>query len=99
MNGLEENRMRNVGKHTVKIRAFPGANVLDMYSYITPLLNKNPTYVFLHIGCNDATNMTSSQIHDAILCLKRHIEDVLPSCKVFLSVPVLRLDNGKARIT
>ena len=40
LNGLEENRMRNVGKHTVKIRAFPGANVLDMYSYITPLLKK-----------------------------------------------------------
>ena len=40
LNGLEENRMRNIGKHTVKIRAFPGANVLDMYSYITPLLKK-----------------------------------------------------------
>ena len=85
-------------KHTVKIRAFPGTNVLDMYFYITPLLKKNLTYVFVHIGCNDATNMTS-QIHDAILCLKCHIEDVLPSCKVYLSAPVLRLDNGKAGIT
>ena len=43
--------------------------------------------------------MTSSQIHDAILCLKCHIEDVLSSCKVFISAPVLRLDNGKAAIT
>ena len=38
LNGLEENRMRNIGNHSVKIRAFPGADVLDMYSYITPLL-------------------------------------------------------------
>ena len=41
--------------------------------------------------------MTSSQIYDAILLLKEHIGDVLPSCKVILSsAPVLRFDNGKA---
>ena len=38
LNGLEENCMRNIGNHSVKVRAFPGAVVLDMYSYITPLL-------------------------------------------------------------
>ena len=37
----------------------------------------------------------TSQIYDA----KEHIGDVLPSCKVFLSAPVLRLDNGKAGLT
>ena len=99
LNGLEENRMRNIGKHSVKIRPFPGADILDMYSYITPLLRKKPTYLFLHIGCNDSLNMTSSEIHDAMLNLKAHIEDVLPSCTVFLSAPVLRLDNGKAGLT
>ena len=36
--GPEENRMRNIGNRSVKIRAFPGADVSDMYSYIIPLL-------------------------------------------------------------
>ena len=82
-----------------------------MYSYITPLLMhwicihtslhyfEKSRHLFLHIGSNDSTKMTSSQIYDAILHLKEHIGDVLPSCEVFLSAPVLRLDNGNEGLT
>ena len=70
-----------------------------MFSYITPLLQKRPSYIFLHIGSNDSINKPSEQIFDEILNLKMFIEQELPSCQVFLSAPVLRTDNRKANLT
>lgn len=99
LNGIEENRMRNNKKHLIKVRAFSGASVFDMYSYITPLLRKKPTYIILHIGSNNSTNKTANEIYDEILTLKEHIIEALPTCTVYLSAPVLRLDNGKAGMT
>ena len=34
---------------SVKIHSFPGAMTEDMVSYLTPLINKRPDYILLHI--------------------------------------------------
>ena len=47
--GVQEKRLRNS-----KVRVFLGANVDDMYDYLTPLLKKKPTNIILHIGSNNA---------------------------------------------
>ena len=99
LNGLDEHRMKNVKDHVIKVRPFSGARVNDMFSYITPLLKKRPTYIFLHIGSNDSINKSSDQILDEILKLQMFIKQELPSCQVFLSAPVLRTDNRKAQLT
>ena len=99
LNGVDEYRMKNVKDHLIKVRAFPGARINDMYSYLTPLFFKNPTYIFLHIGSNDSIKKSSSQILEEIMKLKDFIESKLPYCIVFLSAPVLRLDNRKAQAT
>ena len=70
-----------------------------MYSYLSPLLKKKPSHIFLHVDCNDSPNKTSSQILNELLNLKEHIETTLPTCKVFLSAPVMRLDESKAELT
>ena len=93
LNGLTESRLNK--KFKVKMRAFPGANVEDMYDYISPLLRKNPTYIILHIGSNDCPNKSSDVILDDMLELKQHIETILPATKVYLSCPILRFDNAK----
>ena len=96
LSGIEENRL---GKYNVKIRAFPGACVDDMYDYLLPLLKKKPTYMILHIGSNDSHRKTADEIATEIKNLKLFIEDMLPTVKIFLSCPVLRTDNLQANVT
>lgn len=97
LNGIQEERLNK--NLNVKVRPFPGAKVNDMYDYIAPLLRKMPTYIILHIGCNDAQEKTSSEIFNDILRLKTHIETKLPTVEVYLSCPVIRVDSAKAGLT
>ena len=61
------------------MKSFSGAMVHDMYNYITPLLEKEPSIIILHIGTNDATRKSSEVILDDIMKLKFHIEEQLPT--------------------
>ena len=70
----------------------------DLYHYITPLLKKKPTNIILQIGSNDAPDKTADQIYDEIINLKHYIEDILPSAKIYLSCPVVRIDNSYANL-
>ena len=86
-------------KFNVKVRAFPGAFLSDMFHFLAPLLNRSPKYVILHIGCNDAANKISKEIFNDLLYLKKHIQTKLPSSQIFVSCPVIRTDNAKANLT
>ena len=97
LNNIEENTLRN--KFNVRVRAFPGADVRDMYDYLKPLLRKEPKHVILHIGSNDAPYKSSNEIVEDILKLKAYIESTLPNAIVYLSSPIPRYDNAKADLT
>ena len=70
-----------------------------MYDYLSPLLKKVPSVIILHIGSNDSTQKTSTEILEEIWNLKDRIESVLPKVKIYLSCPVIRIDNVKADLT
>ena len=55
LNGIDEKRM---GKD-IKVRANPGAEINDMFYYLSPLLSKKPKYVILHVSSNDSINKDS----------------------------------------
>ena len=93
LNNTEEGRLGK--KFNVKVWSFSGADIRDMYDYITPLLRKQLAYIILHIGSNDAPNRSPNEILDGTLQLKAHIESVLPNVKVYLSSPIPRYDNVK----
>ena len=97
LNGIDENRLNK--KRNVKVRAFPGAYIDDLYDYLLPLLKKIPSYIILHIGSNDSPHKTAKEIFNEILVLKTYIESILPAVSVFLSCPVLRLDDAQANLT
>ena len=97
LNNLEERRMNK--QYPVKVRPFPGADTQDMFDFIAPLLKRMPTYIILHIGCNDALDKNSSEIYSDIMKLKAHIMAKLPNSAVIISCPVLRTDNAKASLT
>ena len=67
-----------------------------MYDYLTPLLKKEPSRIILHVGSNNSTSEGCQTILDKLLLLKTHIQLVCPNVVVYLSTPVLRLDNPKA---
>ena len=73
--------------------------ISDMYDYLTPLLQKEPTYIFLHVGSNNSLNEDSTTILNKLLLLKMHIKLTLPNVKIYLSCTVLRIDDAKANLT
>ena len=89
--GIQESRLKKA-----KVRVFLGANVDDMYDYLTPLLKKRPSNIILHIGSNDAPFKSSDTILKEITNLKMNIMSILPSTKIYISCPILRLDNKNA---
>ena len=55
--------------------------------------------MIMHIGTNNAPSSTSREIQDNLLKLKSLVNEKLPQCKVWLSTPTLRTDNGKATLS
>ena len=94
LNNVQENRMGR--SRCVKVRAFPGAKIEDMYDYLTPLLKKAPDTIILHAGSNNSTSEDAAAIVDKLLILKQHINTILPNTVVCLSTPTLRFDNPRA---
>ena len=87
------------GSRNVKFKNFPGATVDDLNQHIIPLLQKKPSHIIVHAGTNEAYHSTSREILNKLLNFKSLIQDKLPDCKVFISTPTLRSDNGKATLT
>ena len=83
----------------VKVHSFRGAAVDDMKHHVIPLLRKEPSFVIVHAGTNDAPYLTSRKVLDNLLTLKSLITDNLPNCKVVISTPTLRTDDGQAALT
>ena len=75
------------------------ATVDDMKHQVIPLLRKEPRFIIIHAGTNDAPYLTSRRMLDNLITLKSFINDKLPNCKVVISTPALRTDDGKAALT
>ena len=98
LNGIVEEKFCGQGRQ-VKIKRFPGSTVDDLSHHIISILRKKPTNMIIHIGINDAPSSTSREIQDNLSKLKSLVNKKLPQCKVCLSSPTLRTDNGKATLT
>ena len=98
MSGIREELLKT-DKHNVKVTFFRGGAIEDMEDIIKPILKREPDYIILHVRTHNATNSTARDILDKLLQLKSKILDARKSCKVIISQPTLRSDNGKAALT
>ena len=98
LNGIVEERLFGQGR-LVKVKRVSGSTVADLSHHIIPIIQKKPTNMIKHIETNDASSSTSRQIQDNLLKLKSLVNEKLPQCKVCLSTPTLRSDNGKVTFT
>ena len=98
LNSIVEETLCGQGR-LVKVKGFPGLTVGDLSHHIIPILRKKLTNMIVHIGTNDAPSSMSKEIQDNLLKLKSWVNEKLPQCKVCLSTPTLRTDNGKATLS
>ena len=80
----------------VEVRFFPGAKMKDFYYYLVSLLKKKPDNIILHFGTNDAPYKIEAEMYKELKSIKDFIKKRHPSCKVYISAPILRLDNKNA---
>ena len=97
INQLDQDRLSVSTNKIVKVMAFGGADINNIYTKIEDLLKKRPKTIILHVGTNDAINNQSKTILEDLLKLKQYIES--NGISVILSCPITRTDNGKARLT
>ena len=96
INGIEEQRLRKYNAHVIPC---PGAKTKDIYNKIAPFLKKKPSKVIVHVGTNDTPYKSSHEIMKELTLLRTFIESNLPGSKIFLSCPIMRLDNHLANST
>ena len=97
MSGIREELLKT-DKLNVKVRLFRGGTIEDMEDNIKAILKRELDYIILHVGINNATNLTSRDVLDKLLQLKSNILNARKSCKVIVSQPTLRSGNGKAAL-
>ena len=86
MSYIDETRM--LQNFNVKVNSFSSAKTNDMFRYLVLLPEKNPDYVILHVGTNNAANHQSNNIISRIF---KRIHPVRgTSCKVIISTPIKR---------
>ena len=83
----------------VKVRNFSSANVEDIRHNLMPIIRKKPSHLIIHAGTSDAKRFTSREILDQLLNLKKIVSEQVPDCKVIISTPIIRSDEGKAGLT
>ena len=70
----------------------------DFYYYLVPLLQKKPDNIILHFDTNDAPYKNEDEIYKELKSIKYFTNKQHPYCKVYISAPILQLDN-KMQIT
>ena len=98
VNRVSEDRLRRKN-HVVKVRNFPGANVVDMQHNLMPIIRKKPGHLLIYAGTNDAKRCISREILNQLLNLKKFVSEQVPDCKVIILTPTVRSDDGKAGLT
>ena len=61
MLGIREELLKT-GKHNVNVSFFRGGSIKDMEDNIKPILKREPDYIILHVGTNNATNLRACDI-------------------------------------
>ena len=63
LNGIIQEQLSRKGR-VVKVHNFQGATVDDLKHHVIPLIRKEPSFVIIHAGTNDAPYLTSREILD-----------------------------------
>ena len=92
LNGIIQERLSRK-ECVAKVHNFRVSKVANMKYHVMPLLRKEPSFIIIHAGANDASYSTLRKLLGNIITLKSFITDNLLNCKVVISAPTLRTDD------
>ena len=95
LSGLREYKMSR--RKTIKVRTFPCV-INDMKFFVVSLLKKKPDKVIIHVRTNDAPHFTPDEMFKNMKELRLLIQKMLPSAKIIISSPVIRVDKANSDI-
>ena len=87
---INTRRLRNGTNKNIAIKTFPGAKIEDMTHYVKPTLKKNPKQLIIHIGTNDLSTKSPTQVIQSISALGETIMTEDPSIDLTFSEVVPR---------
>ena len=94
LSGLKESKMPQ--KRMIKVRTFPGATIQVMKFFVVPHLKKKPDNIIIHVGTNNAPHSSPYEMFQEMQSLRNFILKYLPSARITISTPVLRIDKANA---
>ena len=97
LNRIDAERLSNVN-YEVKKYSHGGCKIECMYSHLPEIFQQKPHVIILHVGSNNCVNSTSDKVLKELGKLKIRIQKALPFCKIYYSLPTIRMDNSKANI-
>ena len=80
----------------VKVRKFPRATADDLRHHALPMIQKEPKYLVIYAGTNDAVKLPSRDILNRLFQLKSFLQGILPNAEIIVSTSTRRSDNDKA---
>ena len=80
------------------VRHFNRALVEDMFYNFVPLMRKKPSALIVHVGTNNTISDSSKVNSKKIKLLISYIKIRNPECRIIISQPIRRTDNGKANL-
>ena len=95
LNRLDEKRLSN-DHYDVKIRCHGGCTLQCLYTHLSWAFNYLPQHIIIHVGTNDCARKISDVVLKELFDLQIYVLKVLPSCKVWISLPLVRTDNNVA---
>ena len=69
-----------------------------MKFFAVPLPKKKPDKVIIHVGTNDAPHFTPDEMFKNMKELLLLIQKMVPSAKIIISSPVMRVDKANSDI-
>ena len=82
----------------LKVKHFNRALVEDMFYNFVPLMRKKPSALIVHVGTNNTISDSSKVNSKKIKLLISYIKIRNPECRIIISQPIRRTDNGKANL-
>jgi hypothetical protein len=90
---IDTRRLRNGTNKKLAVKTFPGAKVDDMIHYVKSTLMKHPKEVIIHVGTNDISTKSPTEIIKSISALGEAIMTEDPAIDLTFSEVVLRNDD------
>ena len=94
LSGFKESKRSQ--KRLIKVRPFPCATIQDIKFFVVPHLKEKSDNIIIHVGTNNAPRFSPYEMFQDMQSLRNFILKYLPSTRITISTPVLRVDKANA---